>query len=267
MGSSSEPSPSKTQKVKTKKETNMKTKTEAETETETETNMETKTKRKRKRKKLTKIDESAESKDAAGDSATTPATEPSNGASTDATSKIGSFVREHAHLAAGKARHKVDLEHATMPLGAVLHILRERRKDQLYLNCLWYFIFILLYTIVVNMHHHIFTSFSQNYGIRDVLLNEPFQEPDDLRTYHDVGEVDEWWLWFEGPFAQKIWATEWYQEIHGITRLRLDCYCRSATSSALCACARCGLSWRPKEQETEISIMAFVQDSQALSVR
>ena len=124
--------------------------------------------------------------------------------------QIRSFVADHARIAAGKARHKVDIDNATMPLGAVLHILRERRKDQLYLNCLWYFVFILLYTVVVNMHHHIFTSFSQNYGIRDVLLNEPFHEPDDLRTYHDVGEIDEWWLWFEGPFAQKIWSTEWY---------------------------------------------------------
>jgi hypothetical protein len=126
------------------------------------------------------------------------------------TARIASSVADHARIAAGKARYKTDLVHATMPLGAVLHILRERRKDQLYLNCFWYFVFILLYTVVVNMHHHIFTSFSQNYGIRDVLLNEPFQEPDDLRTYHDVGEIDEWWLWFEGPFAQKIWSTEWY---------------------------------------------------------
>lgn len=113
-------------------------------------------------------------------------------------------------FAGDSARNRVKLENATMPLGAVLHILRERRRDQLYLNCLCYFIFILLYTVVVNLHHHIFTSFSQNYGLRDVLLNEPFQEPHDLRTYHDVGEIDEWWLWFEGPFAQKIWSETWY---------------------------------------------------------
>ncbi len=104
----------------------------------------------------------------------------------------------------------LELQGKTMPLGAVLHILRERRKDTLYLNCFGYLVFIVLYTVVVNMHHHVFTSFAQNYGIRDVLLNEPFSEPHDLRTYQDVGEMDEWWLWFEGPFVGKIWSAEHY---------------------------------------------------------
>ena len=98
----------------------------------------------------------------------------------------------------------------TIPLGAVLHILRARRMDQLNLQCFVYLVFLLLYTAVANLHHNILDSYSQNFGMREMLLNEPFNEPDDLRTYMDVGEIDEWWLWFEGPFANKIWVDEWY---------------------------------------------------------
>ena len=108
-----------------------------------------------------------------------------------------------------KSIKSVDDDHGTIPLGAVLHILRERRKDQLNLQCLIYLFFLLVYTGVANLHHPILNSFSQNSGLREMLLNEPFSEPDDLRTYHDIGELDEWWLWFEGPFAGKIWETKW----------------------------------------------------------
>ena len=107
------------------------------------------------------------------------------------------------------ANLKKEEEDRTMPLGAVLHILRERRKDQLNLQCLIYLFFLLIYTAVANLHHHIIDSFSQNSGIREMLLNEPFNEPDDLRTYSDVGELDEWWMWFEGPFVDRVWSPAW----------------------------------------------------------
>ena len=81
-----------------------------------------------------------------------------------------------------------NIENATIPLGAVLHILRERRKDSLNVQCLIYLMFLLLYTAVANLHHNILDSYSQNFGIREMLLNEPFNEPDDLRNYHDVGK-------------------------------------------------------------------------------
>jgi hypothetical protein len=124
--------------------------------------------------------------------------------------------------------HGQDEERNTIPLGAVLHILRERRKDQLNFQCLVYLVFLLVYTAVANLHHQVVGTYSQNSGIREMLLNEPFNEPDDLRTYADVGELDEWWLWFEGPFASKIWESQWnngeYKKTESLAVLLAEAY-------------------------------------------
>ena len=67
----------------------------------------------------------------------------------------------------------------TMPLRVILHVLRQRRKDQLYTQLFFYFVFMLIYTFVIYHSHKPFHAFTQNFAITDVIVNEPFNERDD----------------------------------------------------------------------------------------
>ena len=62
----------------------------------------------------------------------------------------------------------------TMPLRVILHVLRQRRKDQLYTQLFFYFVFMLIYTFVIYHSHKPFHAFTQNFAITDVIVNEPF---------------------------------------------------------------------------------------------
>ena len=55
----------------------------------------------------------------------------------------------------------VDLSVAKIPLGAVLHILRQRRKDALYFQGFMHALFIALYTWIAYQHNPAFTAYSQ----------------------------------------------------------------------------------------------------------
>ncbi len=100
-----------------------------------------------------------------------------------------------------------------MPLRVILHVLKQRRKDQLYQQLFFYFIFMLSYTFVIYHSHKPFHAFTQNFAITDVIVNEPFNERDgtealtsthDPRTFSTIGETDEIFVWINSVIVDKL---------------------------------------------------------------
>ena len=71
----------------------------------------------------------------------------------------------------------------------------------------------LAYTFVIYHSHKPFHSFTQNYAITDVIVNEPFNERDtsdlpgsthDPRCFITIGETDEIFVWLKSVIADKL---------------------------------------------------------------
>lgn len=123
-------------------------------------------------------------------------------------SVFGMFTRKKSN----KERIEV-AKKKTMPLRVILHVLRQRRKDQLYTQLFFYFVFMCMYTFVIYHSHKPFHAFTQNFAITDVIVNEPFNERDDteaLTSTHDprcfstIGETDEVFVWLNNVVTDKL---------------------------------------------------------------
>ena len=100
-----------------------------------------------------------------------------------------------------------------IPLRVILHVLRQKKKDSLYVQLCIYFIFMCSYSFIIYNSHKPFEVYTQNFGITDVIVNEPFNERDpdyaltsthDPRTFTGIGETDEFWSWMESVVVGKF---------------------------------------------------------------
>ena len=123
-------------------------------------------------------------------------------------SVFGMFSRKKSN------KERIEIaKNKTMPLRVILHVLRQRRKDQLYTQLFFYFVFMCMYTFVIYHSHKPFHAFTQNFAITDVIVNEPFNERDDTEAYtstHDprcfstIGETDEVFVWLKNVVTDKL---------------------------------------------------------------
>ena len=106
-----------------------------------------------------------------------------------------------------------EVENIKIPLRVILHVLRQKKKDQLYIQLSFYFAFMVAYSFVIYHSHKPFEVYTQNFGITDVIVNEPFNERDptdlpdsthDPRTFTGIGETDEFWSWMETVVVGKL---------------------------------------------------------------
>ena len=106
-----------------------------------------------------------------------------------------------------------EVDNIKIPLRVILHVLRQKKKDQLYAQLAVYFIFMCAYSFVIYHAHKPFEVYTQNFGITDVIVNEPFNERDpteattsthDPRSFTGIGETDEFWSWMESVVHGKF---------------------------------------------------------------
>ena len=109
-----------------------------------------------------------------------------------------------------------------IPLRVILHVLRQKKKDELYVALAFYFVFMCCYTFVVYHSHHPFKTYTQNFGITEVIVNEPFNERDptaplsvtsqtsthDPRVFTEIGESEEFWNWLEDVVVGKLFPED-----------------------------------------------------------
>ena len=103
-----------------------------------------------------------------------------------------------------------------IPFGAVMHILRENRRDRQYIDLLKFLVFVVLFVVIQFELRSVFDCHFQNAGIKAHLLEEWFVEPGeetpyaDPRIWTDTGNWEEFFIWLEGPFASVMFRDEWY---------------------------------------------------------
>ena len=103
-----------------------------------------------------------------------------------------------------------------IPFGAVMHILRENRRDRQYKDLIKFLFFVILFVLIQFELRSVFNCHFQNAGIKAHLLEEWFAEPSedtpyaDTRVYEDTGNWEEFFIWLEGPFSQVMFRNEWY---------------------------------------------------------
>ena len=106
-----------------------------------------------------------------------------------------------------------------IPFGAVMHILRENRRDRQYKDLVKFFFFLILFVYIQFELRRVFDSHFGQAGIRDALVDEWLVEPDmphqpfaDPRTFETTGNWEEYFMWMEGPFTSVLFRNEWYNE-------------------------------------------------------
>ena len=106
-----------------------------------------------------------------------------------------------------------------LPFGAVMHILRENRRDVQYMDLTKFAMFIMLFVYVQFELRRVFDSHFQGAGIKDALLEEWLVEPEmpgspfaDERKFETTGNWEEFFLWMEGPFLGVLYRNEWYND-------------------------------------------------------
>ena len=108
-----------------------------------------------------------------------------------------------------------------IPFGAVMHVLRENRRDRQYKDLIKFLFFVVLFVLIQFELRSVFNCHFQNAGIKAHLLEEWFAEPSqdtpyaDARVYEDTGNWEEFFIWLEGPFSQVMFRNEWY---NGVSR-------------------------------------------------
>ena len=106
-----------------------------------------------------------------------------------------------------------------LPFGAVMHILRENRRDRQYIDLLKFALFIFLFVYIQFELRRVFDSHFQSAGVKDQLLEEWLVEPEmpsqpyaDERKFETTGNWEEFFLWLEGPFLGVLYRDSWYND-------------------------------------------------------
>ena len=98
-----------------------------------------------------------------------------------------------------------------------MHILRENRRDRQYKDLVKFLVFVVIFVMIQFELRSVFDAHFQNAGLRELLVNEWLAEPDppevqyaDMRSYNDVANWEEFFLWLEGPFSSVMFADTYY---------------------------------------------------------
>ena len=109
----------------------------------------------------------------------------------------------------------LEKEKVGLKFAHIMYILKQQRKNKEYFDLIVFCIFVSIYVVILTTNRAAFASNSLNCGIKDVLINEAFNENqpggspyEDTRTYYDVVNFEEMWMWINGPFMDVIYKEE-----------------------------------------------------------
>jgi hypothetical protein len=87
-----------------------------------------------------------------------------------------------------------------IPIEVLYYSLKKHRRNKLYIELFYYFIFLGMF-IFMNLNiMNINTAYQQNAIIFDNFLDEEFPNSNYKKTFFDIGSIDEFYDWLDGPF-------------------------------------------------------------------
>ena len=87
-----------------------------------------------------------------------------------------------------------------IPLKVLYYSFKKYKRSNLYCELVQYVIFLALF-IYLNLNiMDIPTAYQQNSIIYDHFLDEEFEDANYKKTFFDVGNINEYYDWLEGPF-------------------------------------------------------------------
>jgi len=88
----------------------------------------------------------------------------------------------------------------TIPIKVLYYSLKKHRRNGLYIELFYYMLFLSMF-IFMNLNIiDISSAYQQNAIIYDNFLDEEFPNANYKKTYFDIGNINEFWEWMDGPF-------------------------------------------------------------------
>jgi hypothetical protein len=109
----------------------------------------------------------------------------------------------------------IEKEKVGLKFAHIMYILKQQRKNKEYFDLIVFCVYVMIYVFILTTNRAAYAANSLNCGIKDVLINEAFNEAspggspyEDTRTYYDTVNFQEMWMWINGPFMDVLYQEE-----------------------------------------------------------